>query len=121
MFPSRWKLVTYALVILVGCLIAAPNLFTRQQLAALPDWLPKQQVTLGLDLKGGSHLVLELDAAALSARARSDSLLDRARAALRDARITAPRANRRRGHRPRRRRRSNAPRPSASARLSSRP
>jgi SecD/SecF fusion protein len=88
MIPSRWKLATYALVILIGCLIAAPNLFTRQQLAALPDWVPKQQVTLGLDLKGGSHLVLELDAAALE-REQIDALLERTRDALRDARITA--------------------------------
>ena len=88
MFPSRWKLATYAIVILVGCLIAAPNLLTRQQLAALPDWLPKKQVALGLDLKGGSHLVLELDSAAL-ARDRIDALLDRARATLGEAKIAA--------------------------------
>ena len=86
MFPSRWKLATYAIVILMGCAIAAPNLFTRQQLAALPSWLPKQQVTLGLDLKGGSHLVLEIDPAAL-ARSQTDALVDRVRAALREARI----------------------------------
>jgi SecD/SecF fusion protein len=87
MFPSRWKLATYAIVILVGCAIAAPNLFTRQQLAALPGWLPKRQVTLGLDLKGGSHLVLEIDPAVL-ARSQIDSLTDRVRAALGEARIT---------------------------------
>src|SRR5215813_9702457 len=87
MLPSRWKLATYALVILIGCLIAAPNLLTGRQLAALPDWLPKKQVTLGLDLKGGSHLVFELDAAAL-ATDQVDLLLDRARTALRDAKIS---------------------------------
>ena len=88
MFPSRWKLATYAIVILVGCLIAAPNLLNPQQLAALPSWLPKKQVTLGLDLKGGSHLVLELDSAAL-ARDQIDALLDRVRTALGEAGITA--------------------------------
>ena len=88
MFPSRWKLVSYSLIILIGCLIAAPNLLTRQQLAALPAWLPKKQVTLGLDLRGGSHLVVEIDAAAL-AREQLDTLVDRARSALREARIGA--------------------------------
>ena len=88
MFPSRWKLLSYALVIVLGCLVAAPNLLTRQQLAALPDWLPKQQVTLGLDLRGGSQLVVEIDAAAL-ARDQSAALVDRAKDALRDARIAA--------------------------------
>jgi SecD/SecF fusion protein len=93
MFPSRWKLVSYALIILIGFLIAAPNLFTKPQLAALPDWLPKKQVALGLDLKGGSHLVLEVDSAALM-RDQIDSLIDRARAALRDARIQGVAINR---------------------------
>jgi SecD/SecF fusion protein len=88
MFPSRWKLATYAIIILLGCLIAAPNLLKPQQLAALPSWLPKKQVTLGLDLKGGSHLVLELDSAAL-ARDQIDALLDRVRTALSEAGITA--------------------------------
>ena len=47
--------------ILVGILFAVPNLFSRQQLDVLPDWLPKRQVALGLDLRGGSHLLLEID------------------------------------------------------------
>jgi SecD/SecF fusion protein len=93
MFPSRWKLLSYALIILIGIGIALPNLFTRQQLGALPDWLPKKQVALGLDLKGGSHLVLEVDSAALM-RDQVDSLLDRVRAALRDARIPGAAVNR---------------------------
>ena len=45
MFPSRWKLASYALVVLVGCLVAAPNLLTRDQLNLLPDWMPTPQVT----------------------------------------------------------------------------
>ncbi len=53
------------LTILFGILAALPNLFTAEQLARLPNVLPKQQVTLGLDLRGGSHLVLEVDAASL--------------------------------------------------------
>src|SRR5262245_25165875 len=88
MFPSRWKLVSYALIILIGCLIAAPTPFTRQQLAALPNWLPKKQITLGLDLRGGSHLVVEIDSVAL-AREQLDALLERTRSALREARIDA--------------------------------
>ena len=87
MFPSRRKLASYALVVLVGCLVAAPNLFTRDQLSILPGWLPTPQVTLGLDLKGGSHLVLEVDAAAV-ARDRLDAMTDSARTALKEAGIS---------------------------------
>ncbi len=86
MFPTRWKLVAYAIAIVLGCSMAAPNLLSPAQLAALPDWLPKRQVTLGLDLKGGSHLVLEIDSRALL-RERLESIADRARAALRHASI----------------------------------
>ncbi len=72
----------YALIILVGIIAALPNLFTARQLAAFPNWLPKHQITLGLDLQGGSHLVLEVDSATLK-KDRLQSLLNDARTALR--------------------------------------
>lgn len=62
---SRWLILTYALIILVGLSAALPNLLTPGQRAALPGWLPSKPVTLGLDLRGGSQLVLEVDASAL--------------------------------------------------------
>src|SRR5262249_12751669 len=87
MSSSRWKFVTYLLVILAGVIVAAPNFLTASQLGAWPEWLQKQHVTLGLDIKGGSHLVLEVDTAALE-RDNLDALLERARSALRDVGIT---------------------------------
>jgi SecD/SecF fusion protein len=80
--------VTYVILILAGVLAALPNMFTPQQLAALPAWVPKHQITLGLDLQGGSHLVLEVDAAALKTD-RLRSLLDDVRGTLRKERIDA--------------------------------
>jgi preprotein translocase subunit SecD len=68
MRTSRWVVWTYTIIILAGIIAALPNVLTAKQLAALPSWFPKQQVTLGLDLQGGSHLVLEVDAAALKHR-----------------------------------------------------
>ena len=67
MRTSRTALVTYILLIVIGLLAALPNVLSPQQIAAMPDWLPKKQITLGLDLRGGSHLVLEVDAPALQA------------------------------------------------------
>lgn len=67
MRTSRWRVVVYALVLLTGFLTALPNLFTPAQLANWPAFLPTRQVALGLDLKGGSHLVLEIDTAAMIA------------------------------------------------------
>lgn len=82
MFPSRWKIAFYAAILLIGSLIAAPNLLTKEQLAQMPGWFPTKQVTLGLDLRGGSHLVLEVDTAALK-KEKLESLNASARKALR--------------------------------------
>ena len=86
MRTPRWLLTIYVSAILIGVIMALPNLLTPQQLAALPSWVPKQQVTLGLDLRGGSNLVLEVDAAALQ-RERVQTLNADAVRVLRQARI----------------------------------
>ncbi|MGH6915818.1 MAG: protein translocase subunit SecD, partial [Geminicoccales bacterium] len=52
----------------------------------MPDWLPNKTVTLGLDLRGGSHLVLEVDWRTL-VRERLQALADDARTKLREAKI----------------------------------
>lgn len=74
MVPSKWKLVLYGLVIVIGSLIALPSLLSSQQLAAWPDWLPHKQVALGLDLRGGAHLVLEIDERAMQKDIEEDGL-----------------------------------------------
>ncbi|MGK2739714.1 protein translocase subunit SecD [Tepidicaulis sp. LMO-SS28] len=58
-FP-RWKIVLVALIVALGVIYAAPNLFSKDQLADLPDWVPSSQIVLGLDLQGGSYLLLEV-------------------------------------------------------------
>ncbi|KXF77271.1 preprotein translocase subunit SecD [Paramesorhizobium deserti] len=60
LYFSRWKSVLIWLIVGAGVLLALPNLLSQKQLAALPDWLPKRQVALGLDLAGGSRLLLQL-------------------------------------------------------------
>lgn len=79
--PSS-KLYFYLAILIVGIGLAVPNLLTPAQLEKLPNWLPKQQITLGLDLRGGSHLVLEVDAKALI-KERIEGLHDDVRAGLR--------------------------------------
>ncbi len=87
MRTSRWRVVVYALVLLTGFLTALPNLFTPAQVANWPAFLPTRQVALGLDLKGGSHLVLEIDTATMIAE-RLEIARDDATTALRKAHIT---------------------------------
>ncbi|MDT6938918.1 protein translocase subunit SecD [Brucella pseudogrignonensis] len=86
MRTSKWVAVLYGLIVLIGIIIALPNFFTKTQLEAMPSWFPKRQVTLGLDLSGGSYLVLEVDAASLKSD-RMRALLDDARGKLRAERI----------------------------------
>jgi preprotein translocase subunit SecD/SecD/SecF fusion protein len=62
---SRWKVILLALSFAFGLLFAFPNVLTADQRAALPGWLPKSGVNLGLDLQGGSYLLLEVDVPAM--------------------------------------------------------
>ncbi|UXN64176.1 hypothetical protein N8E89_17415 [Phyllobacterium sp. A18/5-2] len=61
LYFSRWKTVLIWAVVLAGLILALPNVFTQDQLVNLPDWLPKKQLALGLDLEGGSRIGLQVD------------------------------------------------------------
>ncbi len=89
---SRWKILSVIAICVLGALIAAPNLISRQALDQLPSWLPKRQVNLGLDLRGGSYLLLQVDLSELS-KERLENTADAARAALRAAKIPFTRAD----------------------------
>src|SRR4051794_7842648 len=62
---------------LLGAILCIPNLF-----AAPAPWLPWRTVHLGLDLRGGSYLLLEVDMKAVI-KERLDSMVDGVRQALR--------------------------------------
>src|SRR5688572_3402501 len=57
----RWKVWSIWLVILACIAFAVPSMFPEKQVAAWPKWLPSAQINLGLDLAGGSQLLLEAD------------------------------------------------------------
>ena len=56
---SKWKIVFVFLVCALGVVLAAPNAFSPEKLLHIPSWLPKKQMNLGLDLRGGAHLLIE--------------------------------------------------------------
>ncbi len=58
---ARWQIVLIVLTIVVGVLAVMPNLMPRSWVEALPGWLPKQRIVLGLDLQGGAYLLYEVD------------------------------------------------------------
>ncbi|WP_176084049.1 protein translocase subunit SecDF [Martelella sp. HB161492] len=86
LYFSRWKTVLIWLVVLIGIVVAAPNLISDQQLAKLPGWVPDSKVTLGLDLQGGSHIMLQVDRDDII-KDRLSTLVDDMRANLRDAKV----------------------------------
>jgi preprotein translocase subunit SecD len=53
---SPWKIIVSILLTIVAIIYALPN-FTDNK----SYWLPDNQVNLGLDLRGGSHLLLSVD------------------------------------------------------------
>ncbi len=57
----RWQIIFVLGVVLAGLLFANPNLFSEETVEAWPDWLPNKQINLGLDLQGGSYLLMEAD------------------------------------------------------------
>ena len=61
LYFSRWKALATLLTALVVCLFAVPNFFSDATIKSLPTWA-QRHVVLGLDLQGGSHILLEVDA-----------------------------------------------------------
>ncbi|PHY12749.1 protein translocase subunit SecD, partial [Caulobacter sp. B11] len=83
---SRWKIIAVTLSVIFGVLFTLPNLLPQKTLDALPGWLPKQKLNLGLDLQGGSYLLYEVDTAALRVE-RLTNLVEDARTTLRGEQI----------------------------------
>ncbi|WP_185985603.1 protein translocase subunit SecD [Aureimonas mangrovi] len=83
---TRWKTILIWLIVALGVLAALPNVLSQRQIDALPSFMPSQPMTLGLDLQGGSYLLLEVDRASLVAE-RLQNTRDQVRQALRGAGI----------------------------------
>src|ERR1700722_13943235 len=64
LFFTRWKAVAILLTALFVCLCAVPNFFPESTVKRWPSWA-QRHVVLGLDLQGGSHLLLEVDSGAV--------------------------------------------------------
>ena len=58
---AKWKMVAILLICLAGIIFALPNMFDDKKLDTFPNWFPKKQINLGLDLQGGSSILLEVD------------------------------------------------------------
>ncbi len=58
---TKFQTAGVALLVFLGALFAVPNLLSEQARTNLPGFIPKGTINLGLDLQGGSHLLLSVD------------------------------------------------------------
>jgi len=85
LYFTRWKAAAIVLTALVVCLFAVPNFLPDKFVQSWPKWA-QLHVVLGLDLQGGSHILLEVDSNDVL-KQRMDALRDDVRRVLRDARV----------------------------------
>ena len=73
-----WKKLVVAVVLIGGIVYSLPNLVSDQMTSILPG----KKINLGLDLSGGSHLLLrvDIDAVRKNALTRSQKLFGRSSA-----------------------------------------
>jgi preprotein translocase subunit SecD len=83
---SRWKVTVCLLAVLFGLAFTLPNVIPQKTLDAFPSWIPHQKLNLGLDLQGGSYLLMEVDTNALKTE-RLTNLIEDVRTTLRDQSI----------------------------------
>ncbi len=58
---SPWSRAATLLVLVTGILVALPNALPESVRVKIPSFLPSSTVNLGLDLQGGSYLLLQVD------------------------------------------------------------
>jgi len=85
LYFSRWKALGTLLTAFIVCLFAVPNFFPEKTLKSWPAWAQRHMV-LGLDLQGGSHILLEVDLNDVRQQ-KVATLRDDVRRVLRDARV----------------------------------
>src|ERR1700747_1736456 len=85
LYFTRWKALAIILGALVVCLCAVPNFFPEATVKSWPTWAQRRLV-LGLDLQGGSYLLLEVDSNYVK-KEKLDQVRDDVRRTLRGAKL----------------------------------
>ena len=85
LYISKWKATAILLTAFIVCLFAVPNFFPESTVKRWPAWA-QRHIVLGLDLQGGSHILLEVDANDVR-RQKLLSVQDDVRKVLREARV----------------------------------
>ncbi|WP_066800812.1 protein translocase subunit SecD [Sphingomonas soli] len=82
-FP-RWKRLSIFIGLAIMVVLAIPSFFSKDQRDQWPSWIPHPAINLGLDLAGGSYLLLEGDTSGV-AQARLEAMKEQVRNDMRRA------------------------------------
>ena len=82
-FP-RWKIISLHLLLVLAVVFALPSVLPASAMQYWPSFIPKESVNLGLDLSGGSHILLEADPSQVG-EIRVEKMADSVRTAMRRA------------------------------------
>ncbi len=56
-----WQKALIGALVFLSAVLAVPNFFAKETVAGWPGYAPKSRINLGLDLQGGSYLLLGVD------------------------------------------------------------
>ncbi len=88
---ATWKIASILAMTLFALLVVAPSLLGPETRAALfshlPGWVPARAIVLGLDLQGGSHVLLEVDSPSV-VKTLVENLRDSVRRILREEKVS---------------------------------
>ncbi|WP_020175178.1 protein translocase subunit SecD [Methyloferula stellata] len=88
---ATWKIVSILAMTALAFLVIVPSLLspaTREVVSShIPSWVPFKTIVLGLDLQGGSHVLLEVDSASV-VKTQVDNLRDDVRRVLREEKVS---------------------------------
>src|SRR6188508_2264544 len=90
LYFTRWKATAIILTAFVVCLFAVPNFLPEKMVQSWPKWA-QRHIVLGLDLQGGSHILLEVDTAAVR-KEKLEALRDDVRRVVRENKLGSPAA-----------------------------
>ncbi|MBV6487633.1 MAG: protein translocase subunit SecD [Pseudorhodoplanes sp.] len=88
LYFSRWKTAVVLGITALVCLCAVPNFFPEKVVDTWPKWA-QRHIVLGLDLQGGSHILLEVDSNAVR-KEKVEALRDDVRRVVRENRLGSP-------------------------------
>ncbi len=87
---APWKIASILAMTVIGFLLVVPSLLGPAHrdalIAHMPKWLPVRAIVLGLDLQGGSHVLLEVDKNSV-VKTLVDNLRDSIRRILREEKV----------------------------------